>query len=152
MSKSLRIIDNKIKYSYSQGILLTNIELEELQTIKQELELKEQLKQQRDSLAVNNNELAIKVCNLEKENKELKEDVKTVMADYQDVAKIMFELDKVLEILKDKIRFEFFEPKDEQEMKECLKANEEPYLIRMGEEWFTIDDKNKFELLKKVLS
>lgn len=34
--------------------------------IKQDLELLEQLKQQRDSLAINNGELCVKVCNLEK--------------------------------------------------------------------------------------
>lgn len=39
--------------------------------IKQDLELLEQLKQQRDSLAINNGELVVKVCNLEKENQEL---------------------------------------------------------------------------------
>lgn len=34
--------------------------------IKQDLELLEQLKQQRDSLAINNGELCVKVCKLEK--------------------------------------------------------------------------------------
>lgn len=41
--------------------------------IKQDLELLEQLKQQRDSLAINNGELVVKVADLQKENQELKE-------------------------------------------------------------------------------
>lgn len=41
--------------------------------IKQDLELLEQLKQQRDSLAINNGELCVKVTDLQKENQELKE-------------------------------------------------------------------------------
>ena len=39
--------------------------------IKQDLELLEQLKQQRDSLAINNGELCVKVTDLQKENQEL---------------------------------------------------------------------------------
>lgn len=46
--------------------------------IKQDLELLEQLKQQRDSLAINNGELCVKVTDLQKENQELRKSNKEI--------------------------------------------------------------------------
>lgn len=75
MSKSLEALDelslmiNREKHINSEW----NKKINDLkQTIKQDLELLEQLKQQRDSLAINNGELCVKVADLQKENQELR--------------------------------------------------------------------------------
>ena len=63
--------------------------------IKQDLELLEQLKQQRDSLAINNGELCVKVCNLEKENQEL-------VVNKNLAQKLALNFKKAIEIIKNK--------------------------------------------------
>ncbi len=70
MSKSLEALEDMISWMVDEQV---NNFKEQLDTIKQDLELLEQLKQQRDSLAINNGELCVKVTDLQKENQELKE-------------------------------------------------------------------------------
>lgn len=141
--KSLEALE-RLKEKTQPNTYTLNHNEEDFNTIKQDLELLEQLKQQRDRLAIDNGELVVKVTNLQKENQEL-------LINKNLAQGIALKYKKVIDILKDKVVFEFFEPKDEKEMKECLEEKEEPYLIRMGEDWFTLDDKNKFDLLKEVL-
>lgn len=70
MTKSKEALE-KISNGYTND-LLTNEWFEWLQTIKQDLENYEKLKQTHDKTLINNGELVIKVCNLEKENQDLR--------------------------------------------------------------------------------
>lgn len=79
------------------------------QTIKQDLERKEELEQELneinfriDQVCALNDIISEKNEQLEKENQKLEQDVKDVLEDYKDTATIMFKLDKAIEILKDK--------------------------------------------------
>lgn len=96
-------------------------------------------------------ELLIKNEKLEKENQELKEENEKVCEINRDFYEEIEKLKKAIAILKENVLFEFFEPQSEQELHDCLNCGEEPYLIRLGEEWFALEDYEKFNLLKEVL-
>ena len=74
-------------------ILEKNLRIKELESKIQELE--ENLKTSMNG----NRGYSKKVQELENKNRELKQEVKDVMEDYQDAAKLMFELDEAIEIL-----------------------------------------------------
>ena len=84
MSKSLEALeelkdeiipDCALKYEDDEGYKEFVLDL--YQTIKQDLEAYVQLKQDHDKTLINNGELCVKVCKLEKENQELKAIIKS---------------------------------------------------------------------------
>lgn len=90
------IPDYALEYEDDEGYKDWVIEL--YNTIKQDLENYERLKQTHDKTLINNGELVIKVCNLEKENQALRKGI-----DLDLNAKLLSEnekLKKAIEILK----------------------------------------------------
>lgn len=101
MSKSLEALEDMISWMVDEQV---NNFKEQLDTIKQDLELLEQLKQQRDSLAINNGELCVKVTDLQKENNSLQGLLDTTKEDYINIRLENEELEKENNELKEKLK------------------------------------------------
>lgn len=106
MSKSLEALEDMISWMVDEQV---NNFKEQLDTIKQDLELLEQLKQQRDSLAINNGELCVKVTDLQKENQELKDIADSFRKGNQGYCKKVSELEKENQELKEQLEIEKFD-------------------------------------------
>lgn len=60
------------------------------------------------------------------------------------------QLEKAIEILKENCCFRFSCCETEKEIQECIKRGEKPYLVEVGEDWFDLDDKEEYEILKRI--
>lgn len=119
--------------------------------IKQDLELLEQLKQQRDSLAINNGELCVKVTDLQKENQELKRyKEKAILYDKacnkdKSANKIIVDLDYLENLQNEERKFGFAI----EILTRVANIKTEKHLTRLYEHKYI--SKEDYELLKEVL-
>ena len=149
--KSLEALEILRECANGENKVLFSTSLELANTIKQDLERLVEL--ERDILAFEDelydNDCEIKL--LKKENENLKKDYVLLkrleeidQKCIEEYRKVFDKYQKAIEILKENVLFEFYEPQSEQEMHDCFNHGEEPFLIRLGEEWFTLEDYKKF--------
>lgn len=94
MTKSLEALERI--YAFSDDDIYHDI-TKEVNTIKQDLEKLEQLEKDYNKTLISNGELCVKVCELENEKQELKQDVEDVLEDYKDAALRMFKYAEVID-------------------------------------------------------